>query len=479
MDLTQILVFSLLGCLYVLFLPSRWRGWGLFIGSVVAIYWLQPTIPGIPQLDFALPTAILVLSVFGWHITRPDNDTLSSENRLTLIILIGLVLLLSATRYLPADFRLTTRPPDTWFVALMLAIVGLLLWGIGKLVASRQRGIALVIVGMILIFVWMKAEPLAEMLSAFFRGQMGRDTSLASASELNWLGFSYVAFRLIHTFRDRQQGRLPQLSLREYVTYIIFFPAFTAGPIDRAERFIDYFRTLPEMVGLDANRITIALTRISIGLGKKFVLADSLALISLDATNAFQAQTAPDLWLLLYAYAFRLYWDFSGYSDIAIGIGILFGIQLPENFNNPYLKNNIASFWQSWHMTLSNWVRFYVFSPLSRHLLRRKPKPSNAIILFSSHMTTMIVIALWHGITGAFLIWGIWHGLGLFIHKQWTDRTRKWYIALKDTPRKQQTWSIIGILLTFHFVVIGWVWFALGDLDVAVQTFLRLFGIGF
>jgi len=271
---------------------------------------------------------------------------------------------------------------------------------------------------------------------------------------------------------------LPDLSLRDYLTYIIFFPAYTAGPIDRAERFIEDFHKLGDIHGLDVNRLTEGGTRITVGLFKKFIIADSLALFSLDAEKAAQVDSVWGLWLLLYAYAFRLFFDFSGYSDIAIGIGILFGIKLPENFDRPYLKNNIAGFWQSWHMTLSNWVRFYVYSPLSRTLLRRKPKPSTEMIMFICHMSTMIVIGLWHGVTLPFFVWGAWHGLGLFVHQIWSRKTGKWYRGLKDKPQQRQAWIITGILLTFHFVLLGWVWFALPDMSTAVTVFGRLFGLG-
>ena len=217
--------------------------------------------------------------------------------------------------------------------------------------------------------------------------------------------------------------------------------------------------------------------RIAVGLFKKFVIADSLALgLSLTAVSAQQATSTAGLWLLLYGYAFRLYFDFSGYSDIAIGLGILFGIKLPENFRAPYLKSNLTSFWQSWHITLSDWARFYIFTPLSRSLLRRKPRPSPQLILLTAHLSTMLVIGLWHGITANFVIWGLWHGVGLFVHKQWSDRTRRWYRSLADKPGQKRAWSLAGWFITFHYVVLGWVWFALPTVPLAWQTFAKLMG---
>jgi D-alanyl-lipoteichoic acid acyltransferase DltB (MBOAT superfamily) len=156
---------------------------------------------------------------------------------------------------------------------------------------------------------------------------------------------------------------------------------------------------------------------------------------------------------------------------------MLFGIQLPENFALPYLKNNITTFWQSWHISLSNWVRAYVYSPLSRALLRRKNKPSNDMIILVCTVATMLVIGLWHGITMPFVIWGLWHGIALFIHKLWSDKTRGWYRSLKQTPLRQRAWQLVGVLATFHFVVLGWVWFVMPDVTSALRVYASLFGI--
>jgi alginate O-acetyltransferase complex protein AlgI len=472
MTLTHIAVFSAAALLYGAIATQQWRGWLLLIASVFAIYWLQP-FTSIRQLDFILPTATLVLAITCWLFVRPAKQP-SREDGITLAVIFGLVLLVSSTRYLIPELRLTSRPPDTPIMLVALLVIGGVVASASRLLRAWRLAQTLLILVIIAIFILIKSEPLATGLSTLLRGWNGQDVSLASPLDLSWLGFSYVAFRLIHTLRDQQTGQLPALTLREYLTYVIFFPAYTAGPIDRAERFVVDYRALPK---LDAPRLFEGTNRIIIGLLKKFVIADSLALIALDADRAAQATSPGGLWLLLYAYAFRLFFDFSGYSDIAISIGILYGIRLPENFNRPYLKNNIAAFWQSWHMTLSGWVRFYVFSPLSRWFLGRENRPPVALILLVSHLATMIIIGLWHGITWAFFVWGLWHGIGLFVHKMWSDRTRKWYIRLKQRPHLQRLWTITGILLTFHYVLLGWVWFALPDFDSALMTMRRLFGL--
>jgi alginate O-acetyltransferase complex protein AlgI len=485
LNLPTLLIFTLAALAYAALLPARWRGWALFVGSVLAIYWLQPPLP--PRFaDFVLPTATLALTAVCWLLIRQPDDPAQQatvrEDRLTALLLAGFVLALALNRYLPAAYRLTaSRPPSPLLVAAALLALAALTLLLARLAAKTDQrrvltGGILFIVG---LFVLLKSEWLATAVAQSWRTLTGQNPALAVPSDLAWLGFSYVAFRLIHTLRDRQTGLLPVLSLREYVTYVIFAPAFTAGPIDRAERFVQDFRALPALRGLEAARFGEAGYRIASGLFKKFVIADSLAQgMALTAVNATQATSPGALWLLLYGYSLRLYFDFAGYTDVAIGLGLLFGVRLPENFDRPYSKNNITAFWQSWHITLSNWARFYVFTPLSRTLLRRKPRPSPILIVLIAQLATMITIGLWHGITWPFLIWGLWHGLGLFVHKQWSDRTRPWYRALADKPTQKRAWTLVGWFVTFHFVVLGWVWFLLPDVGTAVATFGKLFGIG-
>jgi alginate O-acetyltransferase complex protein AlgI len=479
MDFAQILIMAAAGLLYLVALPPRWRAWALMIGSVVAIYWLQPTLT-IRWLDYALPTATLVLTMLVWWATRPASESAARPTRQDLLaggLTLGTALLLALSRYvaLPDALQLTSRPPEFGGVvaAIVLALAG---WAALSRLGGRTL-LTTALVGIIGLLVVLQTPPLAAAAAAFLRGQAGQDAALASPLDLGWLGFSYVAFRLIHTLRDRQTGILPAVGLRDFITYVVFAPAYTAGPIDRLERFSADMQALPALHGRDAQRLTVAFTRIGAGLFKKFVVADSLALFALDSTRAAQAEGAAALWVLLYAYGLRLFLDFSGYTDIAIGIGMLFGVQLPENFDRPYTRNNITAFWQAWHMSLTNWVRFYIFSPLSRSLLRRQPRPSNEQIQFFCHVSTMLIMGLWHGVTGPFVVWGLWHGLGLFCHKLWTDRTRKWYIGLRDKPRARLAWTLTGWLLTFHFVMLGWVWFSMPDLATAARVFAGLFGV--
>ncbi len=473
MTLTSIVIFAAGAALYGLVIPPKWRGWALLAASIVAIYWLQPSIPVRP-MDFALPTATLILGIAGWLITRPET-TIDRGNWLALGLITVLVIALAAVGGL-IDIT-ASPPPDVFDVAIALVGVGVVIAAFAALIPERLRAIPVFILLVIVVFVVLKSDALSQALSAWLRARTGRPLHLASVADIQWLGFSYVAFRMIHTLRDRQTGRLPALSLSEYVTYLIFFPAYTAGPIDRAERFVKDYRALPgPRVVPDAPRGVVGCSRIVIGIFKKFVIADSLALFALNATKATQAETSAGMWVLLYAYTFRIYFDFAGYSDIAIGLGILFGINLPENFDRPYLKDNITAFWQSWHITLSNWARFYVFTPLSRALMSRPRKPSPTVIVLVGQVATMVTIGLWHGMTPNFVIWGVWHAVGLWVHKLYTDRTRTFYQNLNERPRLRRALNWGSTLLTFHFVALGWVWFALPDVATSWNVLTRLFG---
>jgi D-alanyl-lipoteichoic acid acyltransferase DltB (MBOAT superfamily) len=180
------------------------------------------------------------------------------------------------------------------------------------------------------------------------------------------------------------------------------------------------------------------------------------------------------MWIHLYAYAFQIYFDFSGYTDIAIGMARLAGVKLPENFAAPYLKPNLTQFWNSWHITLTQWIRSYFFNPFNRWIRGFKNLPMWTMLLVGQ-LATMLLIGLWHGITWNFILWGAWHGLGLFLQNRWSDfaKTR---LSASD-PRLQTALRLGGVFLTFHFVALGWVFFALSEPGLSWQVLQKLFGL--
>ena len=476
MTLTYILIFAAVALFLGLVMWNRWRVYLLMGISALAVYLLQPALP-IRSLDFWLSTITLLLTVLGWLLTTPSAKLRERNNLVALAILFGTVVFADLTRYLGLGWMLSaTLPPKVEALAVFLALAGLLLVVVAFF--KRLSPTFLLTAGIVLligIFIILKVPSLATAVSGVIRYALGRSSANAAATDLRWLGFSYIAFRLLHTIRDRQTGRLPVVSLPEYVTYVIFFPALTAGPIDRIERFIQDLRRRPIL--LSAEDLSNAGKRLMVGLFKKFVLADSLAIIALNNVNALQTRTAGWMWVLLYAYTFQILFDFSGYTDIAIGIGGFLGFRLPENFTNPYLKPNLTQFWNSWHMTLSQWFRSYFFNPVTRFLRSGKHQLPIPAIIFITQLSTMLLIGLWHGVTWNFIIWGSWHGIGLFLHNRWSEFLRPHLAGLENRKWLRFSLMVLSIFLTFQYVALGWVWFALPDLDLSWHVFLKLFGL--
>jgi D-alanyl-lipoteichoic acid acyltransferase DltB (MBOAT superfamily) len=197
-------------------------------------------------------------------------------------------------------------------------------------------------------------------------------------------------------------------------------------------------------------------------------------LIALNDALATQVHSTGWMWIHVYAYTIQIYFDFSGYTDIAIGISRLVGIKLPENFLSPYTKPNLTQFWNNWHMTLTQWFRSYFFNPFNRWIRGYKSIPAWTMILIGQ-LATMLLIGLWHGITWNFILWGTWHGLGLFLQNRWSDFAK---MRIKPVnPRIQQALQVSGVLFTFHFVALGWVFFALSEPSLSQTVFTRLFGL--
>jgi len=456
--------------------------------SIFAIYWFQPAVP-LRSFDFWLPSITLALVVLTWFIISGRDTWHSSQNLIALIMIIGLTAIIDLSRYfLPEPFFTTAAPPRFilyfFFIIILTIFISLINW----LFRHFFWILSAVITLLILILIILKTPALSLQTSIFIRTLTNRSVENASFTDLRWLGFSYIAFRLIHVLRDKsrspqfalygserdkQAGRLPELALSEFATYVVFFPSLAAGPIDRAERFAqdlrkDFFLTQDEtlLVG----------QRLAIGLFKKFVIADTLASIALNNLLATQVRATGWMWIIVYAYAFQIYFDFSGYTDIAIGMAHLVGIKLPENFAAPYLKPNLTQFWNSWHMTLTQWFRSYFFNPFNRWMRGFKNIPLWTMI-FVGQVSTMLLIGLWHGITLNFVVWGLWHGLGLFIQNRWSDFIRARYPNLGQNTRVHSALQIGGILLTFHFVALGWVFFALSEPSLSWQVFRKLFGM--
>ena len=288
----------------------------------------------------------------------------------------------------------------------------------------------------------------------------------AAANSLRWngaflpLGISFFTFEFIHYAVDRYQGKTQAGSAIEYMSFILYFPTMVAGPIKRYQDF------LPKLRNPTRDAVTnwrLGCTRILAGLVKKFAVADLMTAFTnhLNQADILAAQRwVLPLWLL--AYGIKIYFDFSGYSDIAIGSARLFGIQVPENFDWPYARTNIASFWRHWHISLSRWLTDYIFIPLGGS--RVKP-----FQIYVNLLVTMLVSGLWHGAGLNFLVWGAWHGVLLAGHRFWVQ----WR---GPAPENRSTWqSLFPWAGTFVWVNVGWAFFCM-DLPTAMLFFRRLFG---
>lgn len=442
--------------------------------SIVAIFWLQPSVP-IRFLGFWLPAATIFITIFSWLLSAEKEQKVARETQVTLAWVIALIALIAVTRLMNFDaLWLANSPPQLQQVLVGLAIL-LLVATLLAFAAKPANGWLLAgIIFIIALFIVLKTAPLAGWASAFIRSLVQQSTSTASPMDIRWLGFSYVAFRLIHTMRDRQNGRLAQFSLQDTINYVIFFPAFSAGPIDRLPHFV---KEMQQPLIFASPQLSSAFIRLTVGVFKKFALAGSLSLIALNGLNASQLNSSGWVWLLVYAYALLIYFDFAGYTDIAIGLGLLVGIQLPENFNRPYLKPNLTQFWNNWHITLTQWFRAYFFNPFTRALRSRYRNLSVGWIVLITQLSTMILIGLWHGVSWNFVLWGLWHGLGLFVHNRFSDWIKPRSATWQIDPRLQPWLNGFNILLTFNFVALGWVWFALPNVTLSLQVFAHLFGL--
>lgn len=274
------------------------------------------------------------------------------------------------------------------------------------------------------------------------------------------LGLSFFTFEFIHYAVDRRRGTAEEARFSEYLAFILFFPTMVAGPIKRIQDFLPVLRSPLTGVRQDWE---IGWTRILVGLAKKCVLADTLTALTvhLNRTDLMSAQRwVLPVWLL--AFGFQIYFDFSAYSDIAIGSARLFGIPVKENFNWPYLSTNIAEFWRRWHISLSRWLTDYVFIPLGGS---RVAPPR----VYANLLVTLMVSGLWHGAGTNFLAWGAWHGVGLAAQKGWSG------LPL-GSLRAHPAYRLGSGLLTFLFVQLGWAFFVM-DLPTAVLFLKRCLGI--
>lgn len=307
---------------------------------------------------------------------------------------------------------------------------------------GRQRGDLLLVLLVSALFVTFKTG--ADVLGLSHL----RPPSTGIAAIIVPLGFSFLAFELLHFAIECHRGRIERPALLDVASFALYFPCRVAGPI---KRYGAYQSAVAAAVPTAAN-VYAGFVRVLIGVAKKVVLADFFAL---TAAEVMYAATPLHVWKVVLAYSLQIYLDFSAYSDIAIGFSRMLGITVPENFNWPYFSSNIQEFWNRWHMTLSGWARDYVFTPSGRALFKTALRTHPAAIATLSYLATFLVIGAWHGLTASFLVWGAYHALLVTVY----------YLYRRHVPAALTTsaWfdstltTVASIGLTFLLVTIGWV----------------------
>ena len=269
------------------------------------------------------------------------------------------------------------------------------------------------------------------------------------------LGLSYITFQVISYIVDVSRGTIPaERNLLRFAAYILFFPKLISGPITRYRQFRDQLGALDPPVA----EIAGGFRRVLIGVIKRILIASQLGIFANAVFDLPTPNVEPHIaWLALIAYSLQIYFDFSGYTDVALGLGRMIGITLPENFNYPYTAQSISDFWRRWHITLSTWFREYVFYPLERRKLRFGGQQINLILVF-------LLTGLWHGPTWTFIAWGLLHGLAIAFESAGGARWMK------------NLWRPLRHLYALSIIILGWVFFRSSSVDFAFGFIGRLFG---
>ncbi|MFI5166000.1 MAG: MBOAT family O-acyltransferase [Thermoanaerobaculales bacterium] len=347
--------------------------------------------------------------------------------------------------------------------------------GAGRMPASRSRAekLALAIsvaanLGLLAVFKYaaFASANLDALLATLGLHGLGLTAALHFALPL---GISFYTFQsLAYTLDVYHRRTAPARSLLEYASFLAFFPRLTAGPILRFKEFSRQLRE-PDF-GLAA--FTRGVLTFSIGLGKKVLIANPCGTAADFAFGAGSLAVA-DAWFGLLAFAFQIYFDFSGYTDMAIGIGLMFGLELPANFDRPYCARSITEFWRRWHITLSNWLRDYLFLPIAYSTARRaerfglSPHAEEYASYVTAALVTMALAGLWHGAAWTFVIWGLIHGCMMAIERG--VGRKRFYKRLPD---------LVKGAITFLVVLVAWVFFRSATLGDASRYLASLLGLG-
>lgn len=359
-----------------------------------------------------------------------------------------------------------------WPIVLLILAYCVVDWGVGLWIVQSSRPRAALTVGIafnLLVLAFWKYTPL--LLQTVARLALALDINPPTVPSENWvipLGISFYTFTGIAYMVDVYRQSAPvERSLWRFTLYKTFFPQLVAGPILRPRDFLSQLQpdTLPERTE-SPFEATMLIAR---GLFKKMVLADRIALAIDPFFQHIGDGSTAGVWALpfVYLYALQIYFDFSGYTDIARGLGLLFGFRWPENFNLPYLAVSVQDFWRRWHITLSQFLKEYLYVPLGGNRGSRWRTHLNLMI-------TMLLGGLWHGAAWSFLLWGGLHGAYLVIGKIWAE-SRLGRCLGQLAGMRGMVWRVACIALTFHAVCLAWCFFRLTVLSESLVCVQKWF----
>ena len=358
---------------------------------------------------------------------------------------------------------------DVRFVGLLLGSI-VFNYGFGYLIGqrlSKSTGspklllVSAIVANMILLGYFKYANFFVENLNHL------TGTTLLIGEVFLPLGISFFTFTQIAFLVDTYQGKVKEYSFIHYTLFVTYFPHLIAGPVLHHKEMMPQFAR-PDTCLINLENVAVGLSIFVLGLAKKVLIADSMGDMATPIFDAVSTGGQPMLfesWLGALAYTLQLYFDFSAYSDMAIGLSLMFNVRLPLNFNSPYKATSIIEFWRRWHMTLSRFLRDYLYIPLggSRHGKSRR---------YVNLMVTMLLGGLWHGAGWTFVIWGGLHGFYLMINHAW--RNLKQRMGWGDGGR----WSNLGAgALTFLAVVVGWVFFRADSFSSAITLLHGMGGV--
>lgn len=343
----------------------------------------------------------------------------------------------------------------------MLCLVTLIDFLLARGGSGRRWAVWLSVLMNMGLLVYFKYSTFFASLFGIESQTIAADSGIASLFSL--AGLSFFTFRSLSYAVDVYKGRCaPTQSLLDYAFYLTFFPVLLAGPITRAKDFLPQIR---RPLAVSSTMFSRGVFLIAVGLIKKAVISDYIGINFVDRVfdNA-TLFTGGEVLLAIYGYCFQIYCDFSGYSDMAIGIALLLGLHIPDNFSKPFLADSMSDFWRRWHISLSTWIRDYIYIPLggSRH---------GKVRAYINQMVAMTLCGLWHGASMTFVIWGAVHGLLVCIHKFFSQ-----VVLRHDRHYHPEGWRrVVAVVLTFHVLCATWVLFRAPDLTAVKDIFVQLF----